>query len=82
VDLNRDSASRLLLLPGIGPGRAGAIERDRREHGPYERLDQVDRVPGIGPATVEGIRRVRGLDPVTSGPSEDAGFRAHEDPAR
>ncbi|MCZ6574687.1 MAG: helix-hairpin-helix domain-containing protein [Planctomycetota bacterium] len=43
------------LLPGIGPARAAAIVADRAR-GAYERLDELQRVRGIGPKTLEGLR--------------------------
>jgi len=55
VDLMRDPAWRLALLPGIGPGRAWHIVRDRVREPAYERVEDLRRVPGIGPRTVEGI---------------------------
>ncbi len=55
VDLNSAPAARLRLLEGIGPSLAGAILADRREHGPYRDLADVDRTPGIGPRTLRSI---------------------------
>ncbi|MFV1960043.1 MAG: ComEA family DNA-binding protein [Planctomycetota bacterium] len=61
VDLRRDPAGRLALLPGIGPVRAKAIVEDRRRHGPVPTLEALVRVPGIGPGTVERLRRAEGV---------------------
>ena len=55
-DLNRSPPHRLLLLPGIGPARAAAIVEDREARGPFETVDDVQRVLGIGPKTVAGLR--------------------------
>ena len=55
IDVNRAAAHRLQLLPGIGPARAAAIVADRAR-GAYERLDELQRVWGIGPKTLEGLR--------------------------
>lgn len=41
----------LLLLPGIGPMRARTIVQYRDSHGPFRQADNLERVPGIGPAT-------------------------------
>ncbi len=43
-------------LEGIGPSLAHRIVADRRLHGPFSTIEDVGRVPGIGPETVERIR--------------------------
>jgi len=55
LDLNRANAASLESLPGIGPVRAAAIvaERERR---PFDSLEALTRVHGIGPRTLEGLR--------------------------
>ena len=58
VDLVRDPAWRLTLVPGIGPARAAAIVRTRQTR-PLQSLADLDAVPGIGPGTVERLRRTR-----------------------
>ncbi|MCB1206173.1 MAG: ComEA family DNA-binding protein [Verrucomicrobiae bacterium] len=52
VDLNQASLEKLETLPGIGPETAKAIAKGR----PYETIDDLQKVKGIGPATVEKIR--------------------------
>jgi len=56
LDLNRATAVDLELLPGIGPRRAAAIVADREAHGAYGSVADLERVPGIGAATVERLR--------------------------
>lgn len=56
VDLNRCGESELVRLSGIGPVRAKSIVRWREENGPFDRVEDLERVPGIGPATVERLR--------------------------
>ena len=51
LDLNREPASTLEVLPGIGPRRAAAIVAAREER-PFETVSDLVRVKGIGPATV------------------------------
>ena len=53
LDLNREDASAIEALPGIGPGRARAIVAER----PLCTFDDLDRVSGIGPVT---LRRIAG----------------------
>ena len=65
VDINRDGCSRIQVLPGIGPARAEAIVEYRTRHGPYQRPEDLTRVPGIGPGLVEIMLPF--LNPVFSG---------------
>ena len=56
VDLNTAGQAELETLPGIGPALAQRILEDRRAHGPYKRLEDLDRVKGIGGSLINGIR--------------------------
>ncbi len=56
VDLNTAGKAELETLPGIGPALAQRILEDRRAHGPYKRLEDLDRVKGIGGSLIDGIR--------------------------
>ena len=58
LPLNEIEVDGLDLLPGIGPVRAEAIARDRARRGPFASVEDLTRVEGIGPGTVE---RLRGL---------------------
>jgi comEA protein len=58
VILSTATADELAQLPGIGPARARAIVEDRKLHGRYRSIDELRRVSGIGPATLD---RLRGL---------------------
>ncbi|WP_233549593.1 ComEA family DNA-binding protein [Cellulomonas rhizosphaerae] len=49
VDLNAADATALDALPGIGPVIAQRIVEYRAEH-PFTSVDQLEDVPGIGPA--------------------------------
>lgn len=55
VDVNRASAAELATLPRVGPTLAQRIVDDREAHGPYATLADLDRVPGLGPATIREI---------------------------
>lgn len=57
VDLNQASEDELSLLVAIGPVRAAAVVRERETGGPYRSVDDLQRVKGIGPKTVEKNRR-------------------------
>jgi len=52
INLNTATAAELDLLPRIGPALAGRIIEDRQRNGPYRSIDDLDRVPGIGPKTI------------------------------
>ena len=56
IDVNRADAAELGLLPGLGPRLAARIIADRAARGWFDSLDDLDRVPGIGPKTIERLR--------------------------
>jgi competence protein ComEA len=56
VNINTAPAAELETLPGIGPALAGRIVEYREANGPFETIEQIQNVPGIGPATFEGLR--------------------------
>jgi competence protein ComEA len=57
VDLNTATPAELDALKGIGPAKAQAIVEYRRQHGPFRSVDELQNVPGIGPATLKDLRR-------------------------
>lgn len=60
VDLNAADAAALATLPGIGPVLAERVVAYRDSAGGFGTVDDLTRVPGIGPATLGRIReRVR-----------------------
>lgn len=56
VNVNRATLAQLVTLKGIGEKKARAILAWRREHGPFNSLEQFEEVPGIGPALIEQNR--------------------------
>jgi competence protein ComEA len=58
VNINSSDATGLQALPGIGPSKASAIVADRAANGPFASCDDLQRVKGIGTATVAGIANV------------------------
>jgi competence ComEA-like helix-hairpin-helix protein len=56
LDVNRASAAALETLPGIGPVMAARIVVDREDRGAFRSVDDLDRVRGVGPATVARLR--------------------------
>jgi comEA protein len=62
VNINDATATELIALPGIGPAMAGRIIAYRKEHGRFASVDELDRVRGIGPATVRRLRPLVHVD--------------------
>ncbi|MEW5722813.1 MAG: helix-hairpin-helix domain-containing protein [Thermodesulfobacteriota bacterium] len=56
MDLNQASALDLALLPGLGPALAADILRDRTLRGPYSSLEDLARLEGLGPRSLEKLR--------------------------
>ena len=55
LDPNFADETELRRLPGIGPTKASAIVRDRRENGPFRTLEDLERVVGLGEKTVSRL---------------------------
>ena len=56
ININTASSEMLQTLKGIGELKAQAIIAYRTEHGPFQSVDELTRVKGIGPTTLENIR--------------------------
>ena len=56
VDVDRADAAELTALPGIGEVLAERIVADRSARGPFGRIEALERVHGVGPATVARLR--------------------------
>lgn len=57
VDVNRANWPELAQLPGIGETRARQIVESRENEGPFRNANDLQRIKGIGPKTVERIAR-------------------------
>ena len=62
VNINEATATELIALPGIGPAMAGRILAYRKEHGRFTSVDDLDRIRGIGPATLKRLRPLIRVD--------------------
>lgn len=56
VDLNQATLEELVEIPGIGPTMAQRILDWRDEHGPFERVDDLLKVKGIGEKSFEKLK--------------------------
>ena len=56
VDLNTADWPELTLLPGVGETLARRIVESRQKDGPFADHDELRRVRGIGPKTLENLR--------------------------
>jgi competence protein ComEA len=56
IDINYATAEELETLPGIGPTLAMRIVQYREEHGPFQTIEDIMNVSGIGQATFEAIK--------------------------
>ena len=56
VDINKADWPELATLPGVGRKLAERIVQSRQESGPFSDLDDLRRVRGVGPRTMETLR--------------------------
>ena len=56
VDLNKATQSELEGVKGIGPVKAKAIIDYRTKNGSFKSIDELDKVPGFGKATVDKVK--------------------------
>ncbi len=56
INVNTASAEELDELPGIGPSKANRIIEHREYYGPFQTVDELDDVWGIGSSTLEDMR--------------------------
>ena len=56
IDINSATWVEWMQLPEIGETLALRIVEDRQSNGPFRSIDDLQRVKGIGPKTVEAIR--------------------------
>ena len=56
INLNTADQYDLRRLPGIGEKRAQDIVDYREAHGPFQSVDELDNVSGIGPGILDGLR--------------------------
>jgi competence ComEA-like helix-hairpin-helix protein len=52
ININKDNANALVIIPGIGRSLARRIIAYRKHNGPFRNINDLNNVKGIGPATV------------------------------
>lgn len=56
INVNTASREALKALPGIGPALSKRIEAYRSSRGSFQRVEELERVSGIGPKTLATLR--------------------------
>ena len=63
VNINTAGASTLATtIQGVGPKLAKAIVQYRTEHGPFQTVDDLQKVKGVGAKTIEKNREKLSVD--------------------
>jgi competence protein ComEA len=57
VNINTATQAELETLQGVGPVKAKAIVEHRKRNGPFRSADDLEKVSGIGPATMKRVRK-------------------------
>lgn len=55
VNINTAPPDQLQTLSGIGPAKAAAIVEYREKNGEFSSIQDLAKVPGIGPRTLESL---------------------------
>lgn len=56
ININQADENELQNLPGIGPSKATAITQYRTENGPFQTVEDLKKVNGIGDKTFEKLK--------------------------
>jgi competence protein ComEA len=56
VNINSATVDQLDVLPGVGPTTAASIVAHREQRGPFQTVEQLGDVRGIGPAKLDALR--------------------------
>jgi competence ComEA-like helix-hairpin-helix protein len=61
ISLNHADIEELASLPGIGPVLAGRIVSYRQQNGPFDNIEKIKEVPGIGDKKFQMIKEFLSL---------------------
>jgi competence protein ComEA len=68
IDLNRASVQDLEAIPGIGPVLAHRIVDFRKAHGPFKKIDELQKkISGFGPKKLEAIKPYLSINAALTG---------------
>ncbi|MEK3890660.1 helix-hairpin-helix domain-containing protein [Bacillus sp. FSL K6-3431] len=56
ININKADSTELESLPGVGPAKAKAIIEYREQNGPYQQIDDLQKISGIGPKSFEKLQ--------------------------
>ena len=62
ININRASREELMEIDGISDQMADTILKWRDEHGPFNALEELDEIPGIGERRLEQLRESLAFD--------------------
>lgn len=72
VNINTADAALLDTLPGIGPAKAQAIIDYRTKNGPFQAIEDIQNVSGIGPTTFANMKdQITVSESARGGPSPE-----------
>jgi competence protein ComEA len=57
INVNTAKKDELIFLPNVGPVTAERIIRFREDFGVFKSIDDLTRVKGIGPKTLDKLRK-------------------------
>jgi competence protein ComEA len=73
LEINRATWIEWMQLEGVGDTLARRIVEDRQTNGPFSSIDDIERVKGIGPKTIEKLRPWLRVEPVAGNdPADDS----------
>jgi competence protein ComEA len=82
VNINTATVVELDTLPGIGPSKAAAIIDYRSTNGPFKKIEDIQNVKGIGPATFADMKSLITVGAVTQQATETSEVQPISDPVR
>lgn len=56
ININKANETELQTIPGIGPSKAKAIIEYREQNGPFQQIEDIQNVSGIGEKTFEKLK--------------------------
>lgn len=58
IDINTADKATLMMVKGVGERRAEAIISYREQFGPFDSVEELMEIEGIGPATINANRDI------------------------